>query len=251
MQLLLQNIHGHVHLLNSLSLFLRFRQSTLINLLVLIQWYGIYLHCHCGNHVGRFLVENEVVESFNIHLTVTNYVGCNKLATAFLIKCLNCSILNSRELTDDTFHLLELNAKTTYFHLTIATTHKLDVATRQVAHDVARAVDAAVFLIARERVVNVDLGCLLGTVEVATTHLRSCHPQLSRSSHRKPMLLRINNVKPHVLQRLADGDVLVSLVDYECGRKNRTLGGTIHIVEFIPGGRSERSQLLTAGAEVQ
>ncbi len=76
-------------------------------------------------------------------------------------------VLNARELADDGLHLFQLDAETTNLHLSVATTHKLDIAIGQIAHDVARTIDTAVFRVGRKRIRQIGLRCLLRTVQIA------------------------------------------------------------------------------------
>ena len=231
MELLFEDIHGDVRLLDRGGLLFGFGQGALVHLLVLVERDGIDLHGHGGHHIGRFLVEDEVVERLDVDGLVAHDVGSDELAAAFLVEGLNGGILDARELADDAFHLLELDAETANLDLAVAASHKLNVATGQIAHNVAGAIDAAVFLAGGEGIVDIHLGCLLGTVEVAAAHLRSGHPQLAGRSHRQSMPLWVDDVESHVVERLADGDILhLAVHQIGCG-KDGTLGGAIAVVE--------------------
>ncbi len=206
MQFLLEQVHGHIGLLfGGTGFFFRFGQGALVHLLVLVERDGINLHRHSRNHIRRLLIQDEVVQCLDINGLVTHDVGCNEFAAALLVKCLNRGILDAGELADDTLDLLELDAETAYLDLAVTASHKLDVTRWQVAHDIARAVDAAIFLHVGERVGDIYLGGLLGTVKVAAAHLRSSYPQLACGSDGQPVPLRIYNIQAHVVQRFADG----------------------------------------------
>ena len=250
-QLLLEHVHGHVALLDdSGSLLLGLGQRALVHLLVLVERNGVDLHRHGRNHVGWLLVEDEVVERLDVDGRVAHDVGSDKLAATFLVKGLNRCVLDARELADDAFHLLELDAETANLHLAVAASHKLNVATGQIAHNVAGAIDAAVFLAGGEGIVDIHLGCLLGTVEVATAHLWTRNPQFACCAHWKPVSLRVNDVEPHVVEWLANGDVFQALVHMIGSGEDGALGGTIAVVEFITCWWVERCQLLAASAQV-
>ena len=127
MQFLFQNIHGHIALLDSSSLFLRLGQRTLVDLLILVQRDSVDLHRHGRHHVRRFLVQNKVVEGLDVHLVVAHDISSDKFAATLLVKCLYRGILNAREFTDNTLDLFQLDAETANLHLSVATAHKLDI----------------------------------------------------------------------------------------------------------------------------
>ena len=136
--LLLQNIQRSLDLLLRISNRLnRSWQSLLVHLLVLVQRYSVYLHSNGWNHVRRFLLEDEVIKSLNIHLLVADDIGSNKLSSAIFVECLHRSILDAWKLANDNLYLFEFDAEATNLHLTVLSAHKLNVAIRQIAHDVA------------------------------------------------------------------------------------------------------------------
>ena len=101
----------------------RFRQCAFVHLLVLVERDGVNLHRHCGYHIGWLLVENELVKSLYVYFMVANDICGDKLSTARLVESLHRGILNAWELSDNTFYLFQLNAKTTNLHLPIAPTY--------------------------------------------------------------------------------------------------------------------------------
>ena len=191
---LFQHIHWHIDIFGGSRLLFRLGQCTLVHLLVLVQWDGINLHGHSRYHIGRLLVQNEVVERFNIHLVIADDIGRNELAATFLVKGLNRCILNARELADDTLDLLQLDAETTNFHLTVAATHKLDIARGQIANDIARAIYVLILFVVSKRIGDIDLGGLLRTVQVTAAHLGTSNQQFTSCSHRQTMTLWVNNI---------------------------------------------------------
>ena len=211
---------------------------------------GVDLHGHGRHHVGRLLIEDEGVERFDVDGFVAHHIGRNEFAASLFVKCLHGGILDVRELADDAFHLFQFDAETAYFHLAVAASHKLQVARWQIAHNVARAVDAGIFLIGGERIADVDLGGLLGPVEIAARHLRAAHPQLARSAHGQAVSLRVDDVEAHVVQRFADGNVGQLLVHGKGGGEDGALGGAIAIVQGVGRWRDERGQFLAAHRQV-
>ena len=213
--LLLQDIQGRSRLgalSYSAGFLLGYGQRLLVDLLVLVKRDALNLHRHGRHHVGRLLVENEVVERFDVHRGVADDVGRNELAAGLFVEGLHGDIFDARELADNSLHLLELDAEAAYLHLTVPAADKLDVTVGQVAHDVAGAVNSGVFSgisgISGEGIVYVDLGGLLGAVEIAARHLRAADPQLAGSAHRYTMALRIHDIEMYIRNRLADRNLL-------------------------------------------
>ena len=124
----------------------RLGQGTLVHLLVLVQGDGVDLHRHGGHHIGRLLVEDEAVQSIDVHLLVADDVGSNELSVStLLVEGLYGGVLDAGELTDDGLDLFQFDTEAADFHLTVAAAHKLNVAGGQIADDVTRAVAAGVF----------------------------------------------------------------------------------------------------------
>ena len=234
-QFLLKHIHRSIHFCYGFNLLLWLRQRTLVDLLVLVERYCIYLHGDCRNHVRRLLVEDEVVERFDIYLLIAYDVSSDELAAtgAFDIECLHSSILDAWELTDDGLHFFEFDAEASDLHLPIATTYELNVSIRKEANYIASSIDTAVLLVRREGVADVSLRSLLGTIQVAAAHLRSCPPKFTCCSDGQAMALLVDDVEAHVVERLADGYLLKLLLDAVCGREDSALRRTIHIIELV------------------
>ena len=251
MEFLFEHVHGHVGLFHDGCFLLRLRKRTLVHLLVLVERNGINLHGDGGNHIWRLLVEDELVEGLDIDLLVADDVGGNELASAIFIECLDRSVLDSRELTDDAFHLLEFDAETANLHLSVATAHKLDVAIGQEANDVTRAIGAQVFLFGGEGIGDIDLSRLLGTVQVASAHLWSGNPKFTGSTDGQTVSVTIDHIEAHVSERLSDGNLLHLMLNGEYRSEDRALGRTIDVVEVIARGRSDGRKFLTACREVE
>ena len=220
MQFLFQHVHGHVGLGLGRSFLLGFGQRLLVDFLVLIQGDGINLHGHSRYHVGRFLIHDEVVEGFNIDGLVADDIGSDKLASTFLVKGLNRGIFNAWELSYNTLYLLQLDAETAYLDLSVAASHKLDIASGQIAHDVAGAVDAGILLLVSKGIIDKYLGGLFGTVQVAAAHLRTGNPQLTGSTHGQTVTLGINNIEANVFGSFANRNLLHFLVHQVVGDEN-------------------------------
>ena len=179
MEFLLQDIHRNVSLhLGSYGFLFGLRKCFLVDLLVLIQWYGINLHRHGRNHVGRLLVHDEVVERLDVNLLIADDIGRNELtaAAAFLVKGLNRSILDTWELTNHSLHLFQFNAEATDLYLSVATANKLDIAGWQITHDIAGTIHACIFLILCKRIRDIDLCRFLRTIQIASAHLGTTDP---------------------------------------------------------------------------
>ena len=239
MELLFQYIHGHIRLFHNGCLLLGLWKRTLVHFLVLVERNSINLHRYRGHHVRRFLVENKLIECLDVDLLVADDVGRDELASAILVESLNRSILDSGELADDAFHLLELDAETTNLHLAVASSHKLDITIGQETHDVARAIDALVIFVRGEGVGDVNLSRFLRTVQIASAHLWSGNPKFTGCSYGQTMSLGINHIETYVAERLSDGNFLHLLLNAIYRDENGTLRRTIGIEEFIACGRCE------------
>ena len=64
----------------------------------------------------------------DVNLFIADDIGCNEFPTALLIKSLDSSIFDTRELTYHGLYLFKFDAEATNLDLPIATAHKLDVA---------------------------------------------------------------------------------------------------------------------------
>ena len=245
---MLEHIHRRIDCLNSLSLFLRLRQGTLVNLLVLVERYGIYLHRDSRHHVWRLLFKDEIVEGFDVYLLVADDVCSNELAGsfAFHVEGLHGCILDAGELADDGLDFLQLDAEAANLHLPVSSANELDVAIGQVAHDVASLIDAVVLRLIGKRVADIHFCRLLGTVQIATRHLRASHPQLAASSCRQAEAFLVNDVELAVLNSFSYRDVLLLLLHPIVGDITYCFRRTIAIGEAECRGRCQGRQLLAA-----
>ena len=76
----------------------------------------------------------------DINLLVAHDIGGDILTSVGIIEGLYGCILDARELTNDSFYLLEFDAESADLDLSVSTADKLDVSIRQVAYDIACAV---------------------------------------------------------------------------------------------------------------
>ena len=224
------------------------RQSTLVDLLVLVERYGINLHRDSRHHVWRLLFKNEVVEGFDVYLLVADDVCSNELAGsfAFHVEGLHGCILDAGELADDGLHLLQLDAEAANLHLPVPAANKLDVAIGQVAHDVACLIDAVVLGFVGKRVADIHLGRLLGTVQIATRHLRASHPQLAAGTHRQAEAFLVHDIELAVLDSFSNGNILLLLLYPIVGDVANRFRRTIAVGEAERRGRREGRQLLAS-----
>ena len=176
MKFLLQHVHRHIGFFHNGSLLLRLWKSLFVHFLILIQRYLVNLHCYGRNHVGRLLVEDIVVQGLNINLLIANDICCNELTTALLVESLHRSILNTRELTNHRFHLLQFDTEATNLYLSVTTSYKRDVAIGQIAHDIACTINPVILCFRRKWIRYIYLCRLLRAVQITTGNLWACHP---------------------------------------------------------------------------
>ena len=226
------------------------RQCLAIHLLVLVQRDGVNLHRGSRNHVGRLLLADEGVQLLDVHLLITDDIGCNVLAAVLVVEGLDGGILDAWELADDSLHLLQLDAEATNLNLSVTTPHKLDVAISQIAHDVARTIDTAVFLVGRKRICQIGLCGLLRAVQIATAYLWATDPKFTYGTYRQTVELLIDDIQAEIVERLADGGVLLKLLQRVCGSEDRTFRRTIAVVQLICSGRCERQDFLATHGEM-
>ena len=92
-------------------LLVRFGKCPPVHLLVLIQRNLLDLHDGFRDHVGWFLLRNKLPQSVLIKLCVRNQIGGQVLPAGWRVESLYGGIRNTRELTDDFFHLRQLDAE--------------------------------------------------------------------------------------------------------------------------------------------
>ena len=224
------------------------RQGTLVDLLILVERYGIDLHRDSRHHVWRLLFKDEVVEGFDVYLLVADDVCSNELAGsfAFHVEGLHRGILDAGELADDGLDLLQLDAEAANLHLPVPAANELDVTIGQVAHDVACLIDAVVLGFVGKRVADIHFSRLLGTVQIATRHLRTCHPQLAACSYRQAEALLVHDIELAVLDGFSDRDVLLLLLYPIVGDVANRFRRAIAVGEAERRGRREGRQLLAS-----
>ena len=251
MNFLFQHIHRHIALHLSRCRFLfGLRKGFLVHLLVLVERDTVDLHRHGGHHIWRLLLQDEIVQGFDVNLLICDDISRDKFATTLFVKSLHSGVLNAGELKNDAFNLFEFDTKTANFHLPILTSHELDVTIRKIAHDIASTVYMRVFFAGIEGVGNIDLSGFLWTVKIATAHLRSCDPKFTRSPHGQTITRFIDNIKLDVVQRRANRDVLHGLRHIEGGDADGAFSGAIEIGQRVICGRSQRRQFLAASQQV-
>ena len=174
----------------------RGRQGLTVHLLVLVQRDIVNLHGGSRNHVRRLLLTDESVQFLDVHLLVADNISGDELSTILIVKGLHGCILDAGELSNHGLHFLQLDAETTYLHLTVFTSHELDVAIGEITHDVAGAIHTAVLRVVAERILYVCLGSLFRTIQVAAAHLRSRNPQLAHGTDGQSIELLVNDIEP-------------------------------------------------------
>ena len=243
-----EHIHRRIDCLNNLNLLLRFRQGTLVDLLVLVERYGVDLHRDSRHHVWRLLFEDEIVECFDVYLLVADDISSNVLASpfAFHVEGLHGGILDAGELADDGLDFLQLDAEAANLHLPVPSANELNVAIGQIANNVASLIDAVVLRLISKRVADIHLSRLLGTVQIAARHLRASHPQLAAGSCGQAEAFLVNDVELAVLDSFSNRNVLLLLLHPIVGDITYCFRRTIAIGEAECRGRCQGRQLLAA-----
>ena len=226
-------------------------QGLTVHLLVLVQRDAFDLHGGRRNHVRRFLLSDKCVQLLDVHLLIADDVGSDVLATVLILKGLHGCILDAWELANDGLDFLQLNAETANLHLSVLATRKLDVAVGQIADDVAGAVDAGKARIVAERIVDIDLGGLLGTVEVASRDMCAANPQFSQCALRQAIKLFINDIETRIVERFSYWNVLQFLVHLVLRDEDGAFGRAITIVQLEVLRRHQRSQFFSCRNQVQ
>ena len=226
-------------------------QCLLVHLLVLVQRNGVNLHRGSRNHVRRLLLADEGIEILDVHLLVAHDIGSDILAAVVVVEGLYGDIFHARILTDDGLDLFQLDAEAANLHLSVLTSDELDVAIGQIAHDVAGTVDAGKLLLAAERIVDIHLGGLLRTVQIASGHMRTANPQLAHGTLRQTVELLVHDVEARIIERRADRDILQQLVHLILRDEDGTFRRTVAVVQLEVLRGLQRCQFLTSGNQVQ
>ena len=209
------------------SLDLGCRQGTFVHLLVLVQRDDIDLHRCSRHHVRRLAFADEGIEGRHVDRRVADNIGGDELTSVGVVEGLNGRVLDAFELTNDGFDLFELDTETAYLDLSVTSADKLNIAVRQVTDYIAGAV--AAFAVPGDK----GLSGLLRQVEVAATHLRTTYPQFAGCTERQTLAVGIHDEELQVIQRLADGDMLLVFA-HEIGRgEDGTFGRSVAVMHLI------------------
>ena len=101
-----------------------------------------------------------------------------------------------------------------------------------------------------ERILDKHLCRLLRTIEVATRHLRTGNPQLTCCAYWQTVACFVDDIKPDVVQRRANRNILHGLRHIERGDADGAFSGTVEVHQRVAGRGSEWSQLLTACQQI-
>ena len=178
-ELLLQDIHRRVVFHRGGGFPLRLGKGPLVYFLVLVEGDGVYLHRGGRYHIRWFPFTDEAFQRIDVHSVAAHHVCRNVFGAVLILECLDGDVLDAGELPDDAFDLSKFDAEAPDLDLHVLAPHELDVTGRKIAHDVAGTVYAPVVWVGVERIVNEHFSCLLGSVEVAETHLRTTDPELA------------------------------------------------------------------------
>ena len=252
----LLDIINRLHILVVGSLDDGFRKLFLVHLLVLIQRNAVNLHRSSRNHIRWLLLADESVQILDIHLLIADDVGSNELAAVLVVESLYGGILDAWVLADNGLYFFQLDAEAANLHLSVLTSHKLDVSIWQIAYDIASTVAAGILRGERVRggrnkgVGNEYLGCFLRTVQIASGHLRTSDPQLTAGSYRQTITFSIYDVQFAVSHSIANRNVLQTFLDKVRSYITDGFGGTIAVRQNISLWRSDRCQFLTTGHKI-
>src|ERR1051325_11716417 len=98
-----------------------------------------------------------------------------------VVICSNDSLAHGFVFAKLSFDFTELNAKTTYFHLLILTTEKLQLAVREVTSHIARRIQTRTGPPAK-RIGNKSFGSQFRHLEITAGHILPADVQLSRDT---------------------------------------------------------------------
>ena len=223
---------------------LRSRQRTFVHFLVLVQRDDINLHGRSRYHVRRFAITDEGIECLDVNLGVADYIGGDELPSVGVVKGLDGSVVDARELTDDGFYLFELDTETADLDLTVLPSDKLNVSVLQIAHDVTCSVAAKIIP------VDIGLGGFVRTIEVATADLRTGDEEFARCAYGHTVEILIDNEEPEVIQGFANRDILLLLVYRVRGGEDGTLGRTVRVMELVVSRRRDSREFFSSHRQV-
>ena len=249
-QLLLE-IVGGCHIFAFVGSYLRCRQCTPVDLLILIERNSVDLHGSRRHHVRRFAVTDERIEYGRVNLDITDHVCRNELAAVRVIEGLHGSVLDTRELANDRFNLLEFDTETANLDLSVTSADELNISVRQITNYISGSIPSGCWLLAISRwPFYVDLCGPFGLVEVSAANLRSADPQFAYSTKRQALAVAVHDDEAEVIQGLADRYVLLVSVEAVGGGEDCTLGRSIAVVHGIAGRRRESGKRLTAHGQM-
>ena len=130
--------------------------------------------------------------------------------------------------------------------MSVTTAHELDTAVTQIAHNVASTIAASILWgIFDKRILHKYLFCLLGTIQVTASHLRTANPQFTYSTCRQTMIEFVYNIEFGIEHCRTNRNVFQSLRDVETCDVTDGLRRAIGIGEDIVLRWSQRCQFLT------
>ena len=221
----------------------RLRQRAAVDLLILVQRNGFYLHRCSRHHIRRLLIHDEAVQCLDVYLFIGHDVCGNVFSASRIVESLNGSILDARELSDYSFHFLKLNAETANLYLTVFAAYEFDITIVAIAHDIASTIDALPLPLYE--------GCcrLLGLVQITYTHLRTSNNQFTAASPRHLFSETVHNIQFSSIVRLANRNIRLILINIMTANIAGSLSRTIGIEQMV-GRRIKAHQLLTARSQI-
>ena len=207
---------------------MRVRQCPFVHFLVLVERYSVYLHRHSRHHIRRLPVHDEGIESLYVYLLVADYISRYELASAFReIKCLHGSIFYVVELPYYRFHFFQFDAEAAYLDLSVFAAYELNRSVCTVTHYVACTINALAVPFHKR------LFGLFWLVEVAYTHLRTCHNQLACRAPRHTMTVLVDHKELCAIVGIADGYVRLVLINHVTAYIHCCLRGAVAVLEDI------------------
>ena len=232
-QFFFQNVVRAAFIFRSLRAAFRLRQRLPVDLLVLVQGNRIDLHCHCRDHVGRFLSADKAVQPVDIHLSIRHHVGSDELfACRLVLKCLNGGVGYSRKLTDHLLDFRKLNTVSPHLHLAIAPTQEIICSIGKQTNPVAGAVNPVIVLFTAEGIGDEGLLRRLRAVQIASPDAPACHQQLSGNQGGQPTQPLVHHIQLVVAHSRSDGNPIVQFFHRHAGNINRCLRRSVMVAEL-------------------
>ncbi len=229
------------------SLALGLGQRLLVDLHVHGERNLVNLHDDGRHHVGGFLTLHVGCDGININGALAHDECSQILAATLVVVGLHRDVLDTLETTDDGLHLLGLDTESADFHLSVLTTNELYVTVLTVAHDVAGMIHSP--LVERTRLVG--LGGLVGTVDIASAHLRPGQTVFAGSTRWQTMTRLVEHVGMDGSHGLSDGDIRFPHLDGEHADAAAVLRRTISVGNGIVDSRGIDGRTLLAGDNQQ